>query len=823
MNRYVKDELIVSFNLIIEANEKLKSFYSKMSKEERFELLQLCQELAIAIGNKIEIYGKYESIIKEIEEYCEVIYKLSIIGDNNIKELEMLWESLFFYTNSAIEKLKKIKTKKEVVFLPYKAAMWDCFESIWFLIKDEDEYEVTVISIPYFEYNSITGIMEPCCDKDKFPNYVKIVSEDEYILEERRPDIIFIHNPYDNFNRVTSVENRYFSSNLKKYTDKLVYIPYYMTGGTEPESHTGLPVYKNMDYIIIQSQKLVSQYTKLGIDKEKILPLGSPKIEAILRISEQRSICDKWENKINGRKVYFLNTSISGLLENNERAFEKIEEIFEIFEDKKDSVLLWRPHPLLESTIKAMRPALKKRYDILREKMEKMDNVIIDYSPNVSCAVAVSDMYIGEETSSIVHLFGATGKPVFLLNMKNRYNRTRLVEGIQFFKEEDYIWFTHCRYNVLCRMNLKNGRTNIISKLPNEKYFGERAYRGICKVESKVYCIPQWGAQLSIVDLDTKAVETIDFSGEGNVGTYFLDGIYLNGKIYMIPTRYPAIVEFDVKDNSFNLYKEGLESLRIGGEGSYAFDYTIKDNRYMCIPGRSTNAMLIFDTETKKSDIKYIDKSIEGIICIDYDGENFWMMSADGTEVIIWNEDKGILKRVKEFPEEYKCEEGFLGILCCSNYVYMIPKKVGSVLRVDKKTFVVDKFDIFNDNVNLCDRLSENHNWANNTYFAGKISSSEIIIMRAYDNKMIVYDEQTDERKISDTKLEALAQFDKQGENLPYAIRENELMSIQDFINTDIANMGFDANEEMLRYGRVVDNINGCGQVIVDIVIKNND
>ena len=53
----------------------------------------------------------------------------------------------------------------------------------------------------------------------------------DYDFESRRPDMIFFHNPYDQFNNMTSVHPFFYSKNLKSFTDMLVYIPYYATSG----------------------------------------------------------------------------------------------------------------------------------------------------------------------------------------------------------------------------------------------------------------------------------------------------------------------------------------------------------------------------------------------------------------------------------------------------------------------------------------------------------------------------------------------------------------------------------------------------------------
>ena len=55
-----------------------------------------------------------------------------------------------------------------------------------------------------------------------YPEYVPVTWYGDYDIEGRKPDMIFIHNPYDEFNYVTSVHPMFYAKELKKYTDMLV-------------------------------------------------------------------------------------------------------------------------------------------------------------------------------------------------------------------------------------------------------------------------------------------------------------------------------------------------------------------------------------------------------------------------------------------------------------------------------------------------------------------------------------------------------------------------------------------------------------------------
>ena len=62
---------------------------------------------------------------------------------------------------------------------------------------------------------------------DSLPTGVPVVRWEDYRLEEERPDIIFIHNPYDDGNNLTSVP-LYLPYRLiqPSFAHRRIYIPY---------------------------------------------------------------------------------------------------------------------------------------------------------------------------------------------------------------------------------------------------------------------------------------------------------------------------------------------------------------------------------------------------------------------------------------------------------------------------------------------------------------------------------------------------------------------------------------------------------------------
>lgn len=408
-----------------------------------------CQEAAIQIGNVIEqTEGEGTAAVACLEQYCEVLYQLSQQLENTIpQDFERKLEVAL---GKAEKEIIQIKIRKEVVFLPYKASMWDSLESVYLAAKEDEDCDAYVVPIPYFDKNPDGSLGQLHYEGGEYPKDIEIVNYEDYHLEERCPDMIYIHNPYDNWNLVTSVPERYFSSNLKKYTERLVYIPYFVLPEVEPDDQDQIDQMKHFcflpgiifaDKVIVQSEKMrqvyINEYIKAArangltgehvdrnILEKKILGLGSPKFDKVHSIGKENlDIPRKWMEVIEKpdgtwKKIIFYNTSVTALLANDEKMLEKMRSVFGIFrEQQEEIVLLWRPHPLIRTTIEAMRPKLWAEYEQIVQQYCEEGWGIYDDTADIDRAVILSDAYYGDP-SSIVQLYQETGKPVMIQNVE---------------------------------------------------------------------------------------------------------------------------------------------------------------------------------------------------------------------------------------------------------------------------------------------------------------------------------------------------------------------------------------------------------------------
>lgn len=385
------------------------------------DLLSQCQEGAIELGNLIEHdEGEGFVTIPLLESYCELTYQIyQALGlsesatINPAKIYKELKRSLVQIENSI---KNDIKACLEIVFLPYKASMWDSLESVWMAADADPDCNAYVVPIPYYERNQ-DGSFGAChYEGNDFPDYVPVTSYEEYQLAARKPDVIYIHNPYDSGNYVTSVDPRYYSGELKRCTDYLVYISYYSTARGMSEGQSLCLSYFNMDYIVVQCEKTI-EYFDPKVPREQFLPLGSPKFDKIIhRCQNPPEPPEEWKKKMEGRKVYFYNTSLGGMLGDTKIFLKKMEYVFDCFRGREDACLLWRPHPLLETTFESMRMEYYPRFKELKHQFIEEDLGIYDETPDITDTIALSDVYVGDSGTSVTSLFGIAGKPEFLLD-----------------------------------------------------------------------------------------------------------------------------------------------------------------------------------------------------------------------------------------------------------------------------------------------------------------------------------------------------------------------------------------------------------------------
>lgn len=455
MRKAQQDEILNFLKSLDQAHKEIKDVLCHDRAIVVQNMLSECQEFAKMLGEMIEqTEGEGHITVSYIEAYCEELFHIynnlegGWIHENKIEK--NLRKALLKIENSV---KNDISIKKEVVFFPYKSSMWDSLESIYLAAKEDPNCDAYCVPVPYYELNPNHSLGQMYYEGEKYPKNIEITDWKTYRFEERRPDEIYIHNAYDDWNLVTSVHPRFYSVNLKKYTHKLVYVPYFIMGDIDPDDEKTreakkhfcfMPGIINADKVIVESENVrrlyINEYRKAakenGLSKEhidrkyledKFMGLGSPKFDKIFNIKKENlQIPLAWQKIIckqdgSRKKVIFYNTGISALLRYNEKWVEKIKCSLKVFKENKDeTALLWRPHPLIEETMKSMCPELLDKYLAVKEDYLREGWGIYDDTADIDRAIVLSDTYYGD-WSSVVHLYCQTGKPVMIQNMEVLY------------------------------------------------------------------------------------------------------------------------------------------------------------------------------------------------------------------------------------------------------------------------------------------------------------------------------------------------------------------------------------------------------------------
>ncbi|MBD5550049.1 MAG: hypothetical protein HDQ96_02560 [Lachnospiraceae bacterium] len=841
--RKAKKEQAENFILLLQqAHDEIRKAFEKKGISDVLTLLADCQDGAIALGTMIEqSEGEGGSTITLLEGYCELTY---LIHESIVKEENVSANSIYEGLNNQLAKISDsvkcdIKVRKEVVFLPYKASMWDSLESIWMAADADPDCDAYVVPIPYYEKSPEGALDIYHYEGDSFPEYVPVTYYADYSVEQREPDVVYIHNPYDDRNYVTSVAPQYYSWELKKHTNLLVYVPYYITSGGVSDGQTYCPAYENADYIILQVEKH-KQFIHPAIPREKLLVLGSPKADKVIRLCENppKPPAD-WIPKMAGKKVYFYNTSLNGMLWNTRKFLLKMEYVFKCFEGREDACLLWRPHPLMESTLDSMRKEFRPEFDRLKKYFIEHDLGIYDETPDIEYTIAQCDAYIGDSASSVTALFGIAGKPLFILN-NNIHTppeeedwRGEIIRGFSIGGSDKWVITQGNKLYYSPENDFHYQWCCDLSEYATGNY-----YIKAIEVGDTVYICPG-SAQDIVVLKGCKIIRRIRLQNRTESTNAFYDAWQTGDYLFLIPFRYPAIVRYDIRRNRVD-YLEGYNDFFVQNvQGEWRFGGSRIWENFLMIASPTENKVLAIDVETMKPQLlKIRSKSRCGCCGMMPDGDEIWMLPIAGKTVVRWNPKTGAVREYSDMPEGLYCVNRGTEFIC-DNYPFsygaflgnkfILPPSWGNIfVSVDMETgkaeewkapFSIaqaEKNDYFSF-VGISYFMYQTDTLGENTYRFFYVPERKLydinLDTKKYREVDIVFDKKDLEKHEPG--------FSEISEWLAYGCNENALNSLSDFLDGKISGGVFSRECQLAAYRKMIVNNDGsCGEKVHQAIVK---
>lgn len=277
----LRDEVNHFIALFQDAHEEIRKSIQKEEWNLVLSLLEECQNTAIEIGTRIEQErGEDYVTVKRWEQYCELIFQIHTDVVNGT------WAAIEQFADAVGEKLNRVmdemaqyideelKERKEVVFVPYKASLWDSMQKMWETAMQDQEVNVYVVPAPYY-YKDVYGkakTEEPHYETTGYPENVTITHYENYNFQVHHPDTIVIQCPYDEYNYGMTIHPFFYAKNLVEYTENLVYIPALRMDEIMPgddrarynlKSYCNMPGVVYADQVIVQSEHMQKVYVEL--------------------------------------------------------------------------------------------------------------------------------------------------------------------------------------------------------------------------------------------------------------------------------------------------------------------------------------------------------------------------------------------------------------------------------------------------------------------------------------------------------------------------------------------------------------------------------
>lgn len=455
---------------LLELIQTLDTACRELKKQGDAGFVNLCAEIQDFVSG---MFGYAETKLGEGTKLSELLKRLYELlyaasqGNAGVKQILKVVHEL----NIEAGKLKADKI--EAAFFCYKASMSDCLESVYFAAKNDPSCDAYFVPIPYFDRNPDGSFGQMHLEAAGcYSTQYQLTDWQDYDVESCRPDVIFIMNPYDDQNLVTSVHPDFYSSRLKNCTDTLVYIeyglPYWLYRDPcakelqeDFQKSTLLPVHLHSHYDIRYSKELADAHEPLfaahpEIQKqyhmtppkirEKFIALGSPKFDKVLNTRrEDYRLPEAWTKKTAGKKVVLYNTGLAELLKSSAQQakfvgsylpqdswyFGKLRAILAAFQKRDDVILWWRPHPLFETTLHSMYPVFLQEYQNLVQDFKASGKGIFDDTEGLHRAIAWSDGMISDE-SSLLLLYTTTGKPFYIPSITRALPQPVYDDGVDF-------------------------------------------------------------------------------------------------------------------------------------------------------------------------------------------------------------------------------------------------------------------------------------------------------------------------------------------------------------------------------------------------------
>ena len=437
MKEYLADSVEIIHEILLNKD-------SGLSYEDIITYLSELQNNIVSFGTLTEsIKGEDCNTVKLLEQYLEVIYKVAkyvqkfdegisyeASAESKYAECDEGVKDTFASISEAID--SEIVNRRSVLFLPVKAKHFSSMRIAYEMEAATPDTDVYVMPLPYY-YKEYDGSFkdEMHIDTEEFIKAnIPVTDYSRFDLSLLCPEKIYINSAYDEYNMAVSVDTRFYARNVKKYTEKLIYIPYFKLMEFDRANY---PCWYNMQYYctvpgVVMADKVYVQSEntrKMYIDKlnewvgdEKYTEIWEQKIDVYNESCEEHSEDELRDAGSEKTIVWFV--SAGSLAEFGDRYIEKAYRNLDVFALSKDKLkVLLISEPFLDEMIKTYSDELYKKWTGFIDEFNRsgIGEVVSQVEEKSVEALLKANAYYGDP-SSICKDFILMKKPVMLQNVE---------------------------------------------------------------------------------------------------------------------------------------------------------------------------------------------------------------------------------------------------------------------------------------------------------------------------------------------------------------------------------------------------------------------
>lgn len=226
--------------------------------------------------------------------------------------------------------------------------------------------------------------------------------------------------------------------------------------------------------------------------------------------------------------------------------------------------------------------------------------------------------------------------------------------------DKEVAYAASATFNALFKINLQTGECTYIKMFQNEKCDGKRLYTKALFLNDKIYFVPTSAEEIAIFDIKTQEIKKLSIQNMNkmkcpfyNSNHKFSAGAIYGKYIFMIGSTYPSVLRINAQTERIDYFDEWVN------EEPFLFKKSLTIDGSRCyVPSANNNLILCFDMESCVGRLYYVGHSDKGWWSMCKVKNDFWLAPKEAGAIICWNPDTYKMKEYRNYPKGFK-DNGF--------------------------------------------------------------------------------------------------------------------------------------------------------------------